>query len=336
MGFANVLLSPRALVPILVAGGLAGVGMAAAPARSVQSAQGPAGPSDASSQVASLLQGQVPIIAQHRYRIAGKIRPLLFWMGRDNIGGARVNWRRGEGADTGYDLLIGSDPARTPRSINRWGFIMEESFGGTTSVLGVMKKGQEDTIEEAKKNLAAEAGSGIMFDMIRATVGPAESVSRVTSTRVGRDYSYRELTSLMENLVRETAPPTVRTVAVPAGGRHGLLLSVAELLHDGVETVRKTSRAPARKSLPYAYYHKQYDLTRVSSSIEKQEEYEGVKYPRLLESDFEIRARGETWVERFTIVCGVDGAVAEIPVFMTYQPRWWFRLELVLDERQAF
>jgi hypothetical protein len=47
-------------------------------------------------------------------------------------------------------------------------------------------------------------------------------------------------------------------------------------------------------------------------------------------------ARGESWDEQFTIVCGVDDPLAEIPVFISYQPRWWFKVELVLDEHQVF
>ena len=100
--------------------------------------------------------------------------------------------------------------------------------------------------------------------------------------------------------------------------------------------MRRTSRAPGRKSLPYAYYAKQYDLTRVSSEVETKATYGGVGYPRLLTSSFEIRARGETWVERFAVTCGIDGPMAEVPVFMTYQPRWWLKLEMLLDERQTF
>jgi len=49
-----------------------------------------------------------------------------------------------------------------------------------------------------------------------------------------------------------------------------------------------------------------------------------------------VRARKESWAESFTIVCGFDGPLAEIPVFLTYQPRWWFKVEMVLDERQVF
>ncbi len=325
--------APRAVVWVLAAGGLAGLFFALPTAQSDQTAPALSAPS---LQVAALLQGNIPVVAEHRYRIAGKIRPLLFWFGRDNVGGARVRWRRGTGDERGYDLLIGSDPARAPRQANRWGFIMEEATGAGATVLGVMKKGTEDSLEEAKSNVAAESAAGAAFHMMRATLDSSESVSRVTSVVVERDYSYHELGGLMERLLQEPPQPEPRRVRVPPNGRFGLLLAIADLLHDGVETARSTSKAPARKSLPYAYYKNQYDLTRVSSEIEKQPEYGGAKYPRLLRSSFEIKARGETWTEHFTIACGIDGPLAEVPVFMTYQPRWWMKLEMVLDERQQF
>ena len=159
----------------------------------------------------------------------------------------------------------------------------------------------------------------------------------MTSATVGRDYSYLELHPLMEQLVRET---------VAAEGPQGVAAAeradgAAARASPNCCTTASTRcgarpELPARKSLPYAYYAKQYDLTRVSSEIETKATYGGVSYPRLLTSSFEIRARGESWVEHFTIVCGIDGPLAEVPVFMTYQPRWWLKLELVLDERQAF
>jgi hypothetical protein len=321
---------------ILAAGGLTGALVAGALPQPPPAPQAAPGPPDSSLQVAALLQGKLPVVAEHRYRIAGKIRPLLFWIGKDNVGSARLRWRRSDEGGKGYDLLIGSDPARAPRKMNRWGFVMEEADSGAATILGVMKKGQEETLEEAKSNVSTEAGGGVVFQMIRATVDSSESVAQVTSTKVGRDYSYLEFHPLMEQLVRETSPPKVRKVALPADGRMGLLLGIADLLRDGVDAVRRTSRAPGRKNLPYAYYTKQYDLTRVSSEIETKATYGGVSYPRLLTSSFEIRARGETWVERFAVTCGIDGPMAEVPVFMTYQPRWWLKLELVLDERQAF
>jgi hypothetical protein len=281
--------------------------------------------------------GTLPVVAEHRYRIAAKIRPLLlFWVGKDDVGGARIRWRKGENDARGYDALIGSDPARAPRKINRWGFILEEAGPSGATVVGIMKKSDEESLDEAKSRVAAEAKGSVVFKMIQATVSQTESVSRLTVSTVPRDYSYRELGAIVEVLSKETAPPKILKTPVPPGGRAGMLTAIIELLRDGVESVKRTGKAPGRKGLGYAYYAKQYDVTRVSAAVERNAAYGGVTYPKLLRSEFEVRARKESWAESFTIVCGFDGPLAEIPVFLTYQPRWWFKVEMVLDERQVF
>jgi len=288
-------------------------------------------------QAPSPSQGVLPVVAEHRYRIAAKIRPfLLFWMGKDNVGGARIRWRRGDDGARGYDLLIGSDPARAPRGVNRWGFILEEARPAGATVVGVMKKSDEESLDEAKSRVASEAKGGVVFKMIEATISQGESVAKVTASTVPRDYSYRELDALIGVLSKETVPTKIRKTPVPPGGRVGLLSGVVELLHDAVEAARQTGKAPGKKSLAYAYYAKQYDLTRASSEVETNATYGGVTYPKVLKAEFDVRARGESWTESFTIVCGISGPLAEIPVFVTYQPRWWFKVEMVLDEREVF
>lgn len=291
----------------------------------------------AAPQVAALTHGTIPVVAEHRYRIAAKIRPLLlFWIGKDNVGGARLRWRQGDHDERGYDMLIGSDPDRAPRRINRWGFILEESRSGGATVLGVMKKSDEETLNEATSRVASEANGGVVFKMIQATIDRSESVARVTVSKAGRDYSYRELDALLEALLKETSLPKVRKTPVPPGGAFGLLTGIADLLHDAVDSVHRTGRAPGKKSLAYAYYAKQYDVARTSSAIQRNTSYGGKAYGTLLQSDFEVRARGESWTESFQVVCGLDGPLAEIPVFVTYQPRWWFKVEITLDEREVF
>jgi hypothetical protein len=297
---------------------------------------GPHPPQASLSEQAVTLYG-LPVVTEHRYRMSAKIRPLLlFWIGRDNVGGARLRWRRGENGDRGYDLLIGSDPARAPRRINRWGFLLEETRGNDTKVVGVMKKSDEDSLDEAKAGVANEGSAGIFFKMIQARSDAHESVATVTITRVARDYSYRELDSLLDALVKFPGQPRIRKVAVPAAGRPGFLGGLAELLHDAVDSVTRTHRAPARKSVAYAYFGKQYDLSRTSAGILTNVTLEGVTYARLVQSEFEVRARGDPSKETFTITCGVDGPLAEIPVFVSYQPKWWFRADMVLDEREVF
>ena len=199
-----------------------------------------------------------------------------------------------------------------------------------------MKKSDEDTLDQAASNVAHEAKGGVVFKMIQATVTPVESVARVTTATVPRDYSYREMGLLVDALAADPSPPRIRTLAVPSGGRPGLLSSIAELIRDASDAVQRTGRPPGRQSLLYVYYSKQYDVARVSTSVERGEAYGGVTYPKLLRSNFEVRARGESWTERFTIVSGLEGPLTGVPVFVHYQPRWWFAVEMVLDDREKF
>jgi len=102
----------------------------------------------------------LPVATEHRYRMLAKVRPLLVWISRDNVGDARIT-RRSDGAGSmSFELLVRSDPARAPRHINRWGYLAEQVAGGQATVLGVMKQSNEQSIQEAEGRLTAESGSG--------------------------------------------------------------------------------------------------------------------------------------------------------------------------------
>ena len=93
---------------------------------------------------------QLPIVREARYVVNARIRPLaLFWVGRDDVGDARFTWRQDPSGRRAYQLLVGSDPARTPRQINRWGFIAEEIHEDRAEVLGFMKGSNEETLDAA-------------------------------------------------------------------------------------------------------------------------------------------------------------------------------------------
>jgi hypothetical protein len=285
---------------------------------------------------AVMSSGSVPVVREYRYRMSAKIRPLLFWMGKDNVGGARVRWRQGGAGERGFDLLIGSDPKRAPRAINRWGFILEETRGDESVVLGVIKKSDQDTLQAAQADALTGGAQGHFWKMLQGKTMGSDCVGTVTLTQVGKDYSYRDLDTLLDALVKFPGPPKMKRVSVPAGGRAGFLTALADLIHDTVESVHRDGRAPGRKAMPYAYYGYQYDLTRTSASLKTQQAYGGRVYPRLVQASFEVRERGDSWVESFTLALGLDGPLAEIPVFVSYQPKWWFKADMVLDERETF
>src|ERR1051325_5977296 len=66
----------------------------------------------------------LPIEHEHLYTMSGRVRMLLIWLGRDNVGSGMIRWRAA-GKDSAYELLIGSDPLRAPGRLNRWGFLAE-------------------------------------------------------------------------------------------------------------------------------------------------------------------------------------------------------------------
>jgi hypothetical protein len=333
-GLARGALITTASIASLFVAGLA-IGIAA----SLQQETGQQEPAVrlASVSGASPSAGVVPVVKEHRYRMAAKIRPLLFWIGKDNVGAARIRWRVGEGDDRGYDLLIGSDPKRAPRKVNRWGFIQEEVRGGESTVLGVIQKSEQDTLQAAQADAAGDGQQSFFWKMIQGKTVGTDSVATVTLTRVGKDYSYRDLDTLLDALVRFPGPTRTKRVSVPGGGQPSFLVALANLVHDTVQQAQTRGRVAGRKSIGYAYYGLQYDVTRTEAGIKNNQAYGGRTYARLVEADFEVRPRsGPSWAESFTLVLGMDGDLAEVPVFVSYQPKWWFRADMVLDEREIF
>jgi hypothetical protein len=79
-----------------------------------------------------------------------------------------------------------------------------------------------------------------------------------------------------------------------------------------------------------------YDLRLRSTAWTESEESGGRRYDRLVRSDFESHNPKLRATERFTVVCGTEGALRGVPVHVKYQPKWWFRAEGVLDETQSF
>jgi hypothetical protein len=69
----------------------------------------------------------------YRYRMKGMVRLLIFWVGRDNVGGGRVSFLEATKKDEaawidGVEVLLGSDPNRIPGRHNRWGYARELAF----------------------------------------------------------------------------------------------------------------------------------------------------------------------------------------------------------------
>jgi hypothetical protein len=281
-----------------------------------------------------------PVVREARYRMSAGIRPLLvFWIRSHNVGGARIVWRDGDGG-RGYELLIGSDPLRAPRRINRWGWEREDLGPGGATLFGLMRKTDEESLEEAKAELGREGKGGYLYKVIRAQVAGGTVRSENTVLRVAQDYTYRDLAELQALAGSPHGiPPRVREARLPHGTWPGFLFAAADLVDRAVTAAARPEtprRLLAGVETTFTFNAALYDLRLRSTEWVSAATYGNRRYERLVRLRMENFNREQRTRERFMLVCATDGALARVPVFIEYQPKWWFKAQGVLDEGEAF
>jgi hypothetical protein len=274
------------------------------------------------------LNARMPAVREESYVVNARVRPmLLFWISRDNIGEARITWRKGPADGRAFELLIGSDPLRAPRRINRWGFIVEELHGANAEILGVMKESNEQTIAEADAETARRDGIEVStFKAARTTIIGNQAVSGTMTVRAPAELTYRDLDALLGLIPRE--PPRVRTLTLPPGTQKGFLVALDSLIHASVGPCE--SRAGLRQvpGVPYVYNQALYDLSLVSCAYEPAWKTQiGASIPAV-DGRFQLTNRITKSATKFRLVIGTSGEWRGVPVRMVFRPRWWMEVEL--------
>jgi hypothetical protein len=274
------------------------------------------------------------LIAEHRYRIIGKVRFLLFWIGNDNVGGARVTWRTSENGRRAIALLIGSEPRRAPRRINEWGYIREEAQREGTDVFGIRSIADAKSLDEAEARLAQGTGPAL-FGVVCSKVTATDDFASTSSVRVPADVTYHDFDRLLDAVSSSTHWLRHRA-ARPAGAQAGFLTALESLIEKSVENAQDGA-GPNREapSAPYMYKGAVFDLRLSHTDRIAQLQIGSDVFRDLIRGEFTIHHRTSGYTTRFAITYGRSGALAKVPVQATYQPRWWLKLELVLDEQLA-
>ena len=266
---------------------------------------------------------------RHHYTIGGRVRPLLFWVGKDDVGDAVITRRR-ENDSASYALLIGSDPERAPRSINRWGYISEEVRGTDATLLGLMTESDEESVDEAEANLRNRGDR--TFNVIHAEVAGGEARSVVRSVSAPSTMTLRQVDTVLDLADRSGSNGETRVVRLPIGGRPGFLTAVADLLHTQATDWRSTGKVHSGDMVPYVYHGKTYQLRSTRARAVGSAHIGVNTYDHLIESQFQIKNVATGGLTDFSLTYAADGPLAEIPVSATYQPRWWIQIQLTLDD----
>jgi len=290
----------------------------------------------AAAPPSNLPGASLPIVKVHRYRMSGHIRPLLFWISRDDVGDGRLAWRLGADGSAGWDFVLGTDPARAPRRLNRWGYIAEEAKGRRGSLFAMMSSEEEDSLGEVNDNADRGATGGGEFKAVRARVGAGVSEARVSRVRTPRVMTIGEVDELVVQAQVHLEKTKLTTVELDDGVRPGFLVAVAELVDANVRAYQAGAADVGERTspIPYVFGDKLYSL--VLTSTRRQDAFRDgdERYANVVRAKFEIRTRATGDRTDFELVYGLEGELAGVPVLITFQPRWWLRVQLHLDDER--
>jgi hypothetical protein len=272
-------------------------------------------------------------------------------VGKDDVGGGYI--RRGtlprDPASDVIELLIGSDPAKAPRAINRWGAaseIVHRASGPShdaesSTFFGFMKVSSGSSAAEMEKELAREKrGGSFLFSAIVNQGERNIDFAKVVPFSSDTDFTIHEFDQAKsmvfdrllgpEGRLKEIAPSQVQA----CGRREGFLESVAELVDYSLE-----GREPP-SSMCYFYDGVQHQLTlaqitRVPSETVRltlRDEPNGYvrTYQDLVLARFENFNQTTKQKTGFELLLGTTGNLRGVPVQIRYQPNWWFQAVLNL------
>jgi hypothetical protein len=312
--------------------------------------QAPPTPDDESAVRESLhwLSAPPRFDAEYDYELTVEIRLLLFWTGKDDVGGGYIKIGH-TAADPSLEivrLLFGSDPARA-RGINRWGSGAEVAkLGANNSVewsifFGFMKSSQGQSVGAMQQELADEKNQAQhRFEAIISRVDSGRAVSTTAPFYSDRDYDFRELEpaeKVVLDQVQEGQDRKFRALDETSAGcsRNGGFLTTAQEL-----TNQALEERQAPFSLCYVYNSRPYTLTldAVRPIPEKTVRYilSGTKekvvreYRDLEEARMHTLNRSTGQKTYFVVLLGTKGGLRGAPVQINYQPNWWFRVTLNL------
>jgi hypothetical protein len=270
----------------------------------------------------------VEVSREHRYRIDARLRPFLFWIRKSNIGNGRLTWRRGPNGTIGYELLVGSDPARTPRHINRWGYLREESDRAGSTVFGVMSQSNEQSVQDADRNTSRTDGIHV-FTALQQFVSGTEARVTVSEVRVPKDLTYADLDTLLASV--PAAPSKTKTVAVAEWTSSGFLAAAASLIEEERTAVSNAAKLPHLVRV-YPYNGELYELQLRSTERVDRHVREGTSVGPAIRGRFRVINRTTHDETPFTLLYGVEGYLTGVPLLISWRPRWWLEIECVLDD----
>jgi hypothetical protein len=290
---------------------------------------------------------------EYDYILSCRLRLLFFWVGWDDLGGGYI--KTGEAADDPnlkiIELLFGSDPAKTPRGINRWGAGTEvvrlngSNTPESSAFVGFMKSSKGESVSAMERELSTEKRAGEhLFEAIISRVDRTQAVSTTIPFYSDKDYDlhqFAEAQKLALDQLDDSPSRKFRRLHGPARAecsRLGGFLSTTDELLKRALTGEKTP-----VSLCYVYNARRYTLTlRNVTPVPTKEVHLALRgkgqkfdqsYRDLKEAQFQIHNQESGAKTDFSVLVGTTGNLRDVPIQINYQPNWWFQIVMNLERQ---
>ena len=325
----------------------------------------PTGPDSADHsalvEAAAWIQRDSQIDTEYRYVMTCKLRLLFFWVGSDDVGGGYIRIGKSVAAPPQQmiQILFGSDPAKAPHAINRWGAgteILHNSDSGgppVSAFFGFMKSSKGQSVSAMQQEISKEKSHGNhLFEGIISRVDGNRALSTTVPYASSQDFDLHHYAEAEKATLQQLGSSGDRKVRRLEGAPEmqcprvgGFLSTMLQLVDDAV------AGHPVPASLCYVYNARHYTATLLGVQPVPQRTVHVARrggasldptYRKLQEAHFEVVGKETESKSSFGILIGTEGKLRGAPVQITYQPNWWFQIILNLlpdsspsDDRKA-
>jgi hypothetical protein len=201
-------------------------------------------------------------------------------------------------------------------------------------VLAIMT-GSNETSFEDEADSAARGASGWDFRTIRSRMQDGVTTWQLERVRTTEALTVHQVAAALEHMGNGDSDAVQKRRPVAANVRSGFLVAVADLVDATVAASRAGSRAPVEDTamVPYVFGEQTYEL-RVRDVDSVVVTYGGRRIPAL-KTSFQTRALTTGARTRFELTIGTTPETAGIPISIEWQPRWWLKVKLRLEDPDA-
>jgi hypothetical protein len=286
---------------------------------------------------------------EYRYVMTCKLRLLLFWTGRDDVGGGfvRIGKASGEEPQQMIQVLFGSDPAKAPLAINRWGAGTEvlrdaNSHQAASAFFGFMKASKGQSVVAMQRELSKEKANGDhLFEGIISRVDEGRALSTTVPFSSRQDFNLHQYAEAEKATLQELESNPARHVRRLEGAERSACPRVGEFLSTTLQLIDDAvAGRPTPVSYCYIYNTHHYLATLVSvHPVAEKPVHVTLRgnggtldrtYRHLEEAHFVVTGKETGGKSSFDILLGMEGDLRGAPLQITFQPNWWFQVILNL------